>query len=329
MARYGERAFVINPPAPVLFVLPFVAVFGTATNQTIISAAVGASAVGLFWVATRRLGWDPVACVLTTWLVAFGTNLWWASTDGSLWTFAHAAAVFFLMAALAEAAGRGRPWLVGMLVGLGGLSRLPTFLTFPLFAYLLTREIQDPGRRIRALVAFGLGLGAMAALYLLYNFARFGTVLDLGYYHPQYFQEPWFTQGRFDLRYVPRHIHAILFAGPVFSNSFPFVRPSLVGMGLFLTTPAFLYAFRCPLRGLSGAAAVATALTAIPLVTYGITGWSQFGYRFSLDVLPMLAILTKGGLGNPLRPLPLASVAASTFINLWGTLSFNRLGWAV
>ncbi|TET75232.1 MAG: hypothetical protein E3J42_03805, partial [Dehalococcoidia bacterium] len=36
VARFGDKAFVINPPAPTLFVLPWVAIWGISTIQTIL-----------------------------------------------------------------------------------------------------------------------------------------------------------------------------------------------------------------------------------------------------------------------------------------------------
>jgi len=52
LAIYGEKGFVVDPPAPALFLMPFVTLLGTDVNQVQISIGVGAAAMGLFWVAT-------------------------------------------------------------------------------------------------------------------------------------------------------------------------------------------------------------------------------------------------------------------------------------
>ena len=209
LARYGEKAFVINPPAPTLFVLPWVAIWGLSTDQAYISMLVGSAAMGLFWVAATQLRWSLAFRASMLLLLAFGTNFWWAATDGSVWTFAHVSAVFFLMAALVETTGKNRPWLIGLLLGLAGLSRLPTFLAFPFFAYTIASGVGDRRIIIRRLVIFGLALAAMGGLYLAYNYGRYGTLLELGYNHPQYLSEPWFFEGRFDISYIPRHLKEI------------------------------------------------------------------------------------------------------------------------
>ena len=137
-----------------------------------------------------------------------------------------------------------------------------------------------------------------------------------------------FPQGLFDLTYIPRHIYAILFRGPVFLDEFPYFEPSFMGLALFFTTPAFLYMFRARLGDrLCLAALAALVLTALPIVTYGVTGFLQFGYRFSLDFLPFMAILTASGMRHRLDGLKIAVIALCFAINLWGTLCFHKLDW--
>lgn len=328
LARFGNRLYVIDPPAPTIFLLPFVALFGTGADHVLISCGVGAVAVGMLWIAARRLWLDQGFAVAMVLLVAFGTNFWWIASDGGFWSFAHAAAVFFMAAALVEATGRRRPWLVGLLVGLAGLSRLPVFLIAPLYAYfVLDGDLRLTGRNVRRLVWFGSALGGAAAGYIAYNWARYGSLTDLGYYHPQYLSEPWFERGRFDITYIPRHIEAILFLAPVRDEVFPFFRPTSAGLALIFTTPAFLYALRAKLTPRHVAALVAACLVAAVLVTHGTTGWSQFGYRFSLDLLPALWLLTASGMRERLDRPKIAVLALCFLVNLWGVLSFNVFDW--
>jgi hypothetical protein len=260
-------------------------------------------------------------------LVAFGTNFWWVTTTGSVWMLAHVSAVFFLMAALVEATNKNRPWLVALLVGLAGLSRLPTFLTFPFFAYTVGWGINTRGSLIRRLVIFGSVLVVMGGLYLLYTYGEYGT-LSLGYERGQFVSESWFSKGLFSVSYIPRQLNAIFFYVPVFSDQFPFFKPSFMGLGLFFTTPALLYMFRASSKPrLVLAALVGLLLTSIPMLTYGATGYLQFGYRFSLDILPFMVILVASGMRYRLNWLKIAVIVLSCCINLWGTLAFNKLNW--
>ena len=335
LAHYPDGAYVINPPAPAVLLIPFVAIWGLNTNQVVISMLVGAAAVGLFWVAMRQLDWDIRLSAGMIALLAFGTNFWWAAADGGMWMFAHVTAGFFMMGAFVEATGAKRPWLVGLLLGAAGLSRLPVFLSFPFFAYLLVHGDDRPlpalvrDRSIRLRIGLFLcSLAAMAALDLLYNYARFGTIEDKGYHHPHYLTEPSFAHGMNDLSYVHRHIEAIFLRLPVLDlSSFPYLKPSALGLGVFFTTPALLYIFRTSLNRLTIAAIGATLLTLIPIVTYGVVGASQFGYRYGIDVYPMLVVLTASGMRGKMSPLKWVIIGLSCVIGLWGVLSFEHFDW--
>jgi uncharacterized membrane protein len=330
IARFGDKAFVIDPPAPVLFLLPFVSVFGARADHVLISCGVGALAVGFVWVAARRLWPDARFALAMTVLVAFGTNFWWLASDGGFWSFAHVSAVFFLAAGLAEATGERRPGVVALCVGLAGLSRLAVFLIAPLYLwFVLQGDLRIKRENVVRTLRFGAVLGLAALVYLTYNVARYGTFTDQGYYHPQYIGEPWFDRGRFDITYVPRHLRAIFYEFPTFGGPFPFVRAKYVGTALALTTPAFLYAFRARLTARNLAAIVGLVLVSTVLLTHGAVGFSQFGYRFAMDALPCLLLLTASGMRERISRVGLALIAWSVLANMWGMLAFNHFGWVV
>jgi len=326
---------VINPPAPAVVLMPFVAIWGVGTNEVIVSLAAGAAAMGLFWVVTRQLGWDIRFSAAMTLLLALGTNFWWAAANGSMWTFAHVCAVFFMMGALVEATGNKRAFLVGILVGAAGLSRLPVFLSAPFFAYMLVHSDQRPWLQILRDKAVMLRLGLFAAflfamfwLDLAYNYERYGSLRDRGYYHPQYEVLPFLSEGMHEASYIPRHINAIFFEPPALDEStFPYFKPSIAGLSLFLTTPAFLFMFNTRFNRITLVSLVATVLTLVPIVSYGVVGASQFGYRYSLDVMPMLALLTASGMRHEMSGLKWSIVGLSCLVCLWGTLSFEKYNW--
>jgi hypothetical protein len=327
----GCKGYVIDPPAPAVLLMPFVALFGVSLNQVLVSIAFGSAAIGLFWVATRRMGWNLQLRAAMTVLLGVGTNFWWAAGDGSLWGFAHVSSMFFMMAAMVAATGQKSPLLVGALVGLSGLSRLATFLAFPFFLYLvLEADIRDwkewraivwNRRAIRKVLLFGGALGAMACVVLLYNYARFHTILDGGYRHPQY-ESLWAGQGPLNISHIPTHIDGIFFFSPVSNGGqFPFFKPSALGMGLFMVTPAFLYAYGALAKRREVAAAVSMGLVMIPQVLYVVTG-GGFGYRFSLDYVPMLLVLTASGMGHRVGIRKWLLIGLSVFMAMWGPLFF-------
>ncbi len=324
LAQYEGRYYVINPPMPAVLLLPFVAIFGSGFDQSILSVVLGAIIVGLTYTMLRHAGTSKQLGLWISVLMGFGTNLWWASADGTSWTLAHVSAVFFLTMAVIESLGKRRAWLMGLLLGFATLSRLPVFLCFPYFLVM----IHQPGNGLKALRRiwpFLLGLAVPLSLNMAYNYMRFGDVGQTGYFQEFYMEEPWFSHGRFNILYIPRHIYAIFFQGPMLLEEFPYFKPSFIGLGLFFTTPAFLYAFLASKNGLTLSAALGILCILPPLITHGTTGWSQFGYRYSLDFIPFLAILTAKGMKGRVGLLEATVILVSILVNLWGVLCFFRL----
>jgi uncharacterized membrane protein YwaF len=70
---------------------------------------------------------------------------------------------------------------------------------------------------------------------------------------------------------------------------------------------------------------------AIPTLLYFSQGWVQFGYRYLMDYLPFLMILTALGFeDNQSRSsfwLKVVLVVASVAIGFWGRYWGTRLGW--
>lgn len=64
-------------------------------------------------------------------------------------------------------------------------------------------------------------------------------------------------------------------------------------------------------------AAIAIGLTLIPIITHGNVGISQFGYRFSLDIQPLLFIVLATVFERGVSRLAVAAGVASVAINAY------------
>ena len=132
----GHR-YIVNDPVPALFLLPLVAVWHLGTNQTWLACAFAGVGTGAAWQLARNLG---VSAFDADWLAAFmllGTDFMWCAMLGDVWYLAHVSCAAFLLLALAELSGRGRPWLVALYFSLACGSRLTVVLTLPAFAFWL------------------------------------------------------------------------------------------------------------------------------------------------------------------------------------------------
>ena len=101
--RATGRALIPFPPLPAVVLLPFVAVFGLATNAALIATVLGALVVGLAFWMLGRLPVRPSVRLATTVALGLGSVFWYAAQLGSTWYLAHVVAVGLTLLAIAVA----------------------------------------------------------------------------------------------------------------------------------------------------------------------------------------------------------------------------------
>jgi hypothetical protein len=314
--------YVAYPPLPAVLLVPVVALFGTDIHEQVVSSVMGGAAVGLAWLLFGVFSLSRRARITLTVAFGLGTVLWYVAEVGSVWYFAHVVAVFFMLAAL-NLTFRGRaPLLVGLFLGFAATSRLPVALSAPLFVAILLRLGWPPRlppleRTIRTVAPFVVGLAIPLAIYALYNVVRWGSPFDEGYVRiPGVLDDPIYRDhGILSLWYIPRNLYAIFFRSWNFVDEAPFLQPSWWGLSIFLTTPLFLWLFRARLRDPRVAYSLGgIALVAVPIVTHGNVGITQFGYRFSLDFQPLLFVILATVFERGISRLAIAATIASVLI---------------
>ena len=333
----GEGRFcIVLPPLPAVLALPLAAFVSTSVAQVIASRVTGGASAGVLYYGLRAYGAPRLYALAGALLSAFGTTLFFSSVDGRAWYAAHAASMLFLAAAFAVAARGGAGPLVGALLGISALARLPVAAAAPALALLAARRRALPYRR--ALLGVVLGILPFGLIYVAYNVARWGTPLDVGYARLTQ-DDVFFNHGLFSPLYLPRQLYAMFLAPPDLVGGAPFfLRPRWEGMSLFLTTPAFLWVFtglRRMRRDVAVAAiAAAAGLALLPDLLYATTGFQQFGYRRSIDAQPFLVALAlcgdglaRGGWRRWPSALFLAANVASLAMNIYATIAITRFGY--
>ena len=331
---YDGRYYVICPPLPAVLMIPLVALVGTGLNQTLVSIFIGSLSVVLACVVARDVLGNDQNDAVPIWaavLFGFGTIFWYLTSVGSAWYLAHVISVLFLFLAIHEALTKRRPLMTGLLVGASYWCRLPTILTLPFFAAMIGFAYRRERSKILVpILKLAAGASVFVGLNMLYNYVRFGTPFDVGYWLiPGVVDEPWFSQGLFSLSYIPCNMRAIFAALPAFTSEPPYVLPPWTGMAIWVTTPAFIYALRSKrTEAITWASWLAILAVASVLFTRGCTGWG-FGYRYAMDFYPFLFILTVKGMGEQLRWHHRALILLSVLVNLWGVIWVNKFGgWA-
>jgi hypothetical protein len=252
------------PPLPAIVLVPFVALFGLRADQELLAALLGGLNVGLAWWVLGRLPVRIDVRVLVTVFFMAGTALWWTSSVGSTWYFAHSVAMVPMLLAIGVALGAdrgapvetarltdspvqaGKPWetwvrfrdealpvdgrqfLAGFLLGVAATARLPVILGAP-FLVMVGGGGGWPRR------AYSAGIGALIPVtaLLLYTYATTGAFIHPGYDY-QYQREAWGYPSLGynpewaveDLRYIPQNLLIMFAALPAV---LPDVLPNTLG----------------------------------------------------------------------------------------------------
>ncbi len=87
------RGIIPFPPLPAVVLVPFVAIWGLATDEQAIAGLLGVVDVAIAWWALGALRIRPGVRLAITLFLAFGTVFWYAAELGTTWWFAHVVAL--------------------------------------------------------------------------------------------------------------------------------------------------------------------------------------------------------------------------------------------
>ncbi len=326
---FGGRYFVVYPPMPALLLVPFVIIFGANFSQTLFSCGLGAVNVALVWVMLRRLNISRQTSFLVAILFGLGTNHFFLASTGSAWYLAHVVAVFFVLLALIESFGERRLFMIGLLLGAAFWARSTVILSACFFLIYLHKLFWPPGKKqIINLLFFGLGLAVFVGLDLVYNFVRFGIASPLSPYQliPDSQKGREFLNGFMSWRFIPKQVDGLLFRLPKMIDGFPFIIPSIYSLAIWVTTPAVVLVVWAKRSLLSLACWVGVIATFGLISFWAGVGYSQFGYRYAQDFMPLILILIALGIGKVPSKLSIGLVTVSILINIWGVVMINHIG---
>jgi hypothetical protein len=344
LINWNGKWYLPFPPLPALLMAPWIAVFG-AINTVLFAAILGATNVTLVFFLLQAMAqrhWTSLAPIANFGLAicfGLGTVHWYSSTQGSVWFVAQICTVTFVALSVWAAVSSDSPILSGGALALAMLARPNIVLTYPLLLAVAIQHHLDRGvpfenkriaqRMVRWAVLSAIPILLAAGGLFLYNALRFGNPLEFGYTMANVspgLADALKTYGQFNPVFIVQNLKVMLFSLPVWDSVRHRVTPSDAGMAIWLTTPAFFYLFRAIRKSpvvIGGW--IAVGLLLVPLLMYFNTGWSQFGYRFSLDFIVPLFVLLAAGLGSKLPRGFKLLVLASVLINLWGTAWFLNL----
>ena len=250
------RGLLPFPPLPALVLLPFVALWGLATDDQAIFIIVAATDVAICWWALGRLPVRPAIRLCSTLFFAFGTVFWYSAQLSTTWYQAHIVAVGLTLLAIGIAlggdpravrdeivsavsvatAGRAvrrlvgklavdpRQFAAGFLFGLACTARLTVVFGAPFFVF-----VGGGGDWRRRTWSAGFGAALPILALVAYNVVTTGHVLHPAYdylyqleshgYPSLGYRPDWAVE---DPRYVPQNLGIALFGLPdIFPAALP------------------------------------------------------------------------------------------------------------
>jgi 4-amino-4-deoxy-L-arabinose transferase-like glycosyltransferase len=317
MNSYGDMIFYHGsyylpyPPLPSLILAPFVVIFGVNQVNTVAIATIMACiSLYLIYKILLRL---QIIQEYFNWLVLaviFGTGYWFALfTSHHVYAFAHITSFLFQLLIINEILGKRRWWLVGVYIGCSFLTRQFTifYVVFALGYMLYLHQNQQERIKIKNILTLFISIGLFVAVYLAYNYIRFGSIFDTGYKHIIYIgvlKERVNEYGVFNIRYFLFNLYSFLIKG--FNIEFQgkdylaIKDMDLWGTSLLAASPFLIASLKA---GWPKILKVSAWLTIILILTgqlfYHNNGFHQINTsRFSLDFLPLLILLTALGVNH-------------------------------
>ena len=350
MIPYGNRYYSAFPLGAVISMVP-VALLQKASllhnfPARILAALIAGVCVYFFFQLTKAFGADycslkpkPLARrILLALFPVFATWTWCNLGMGGAWQIALGLALLGETAALYFTLVRPSPFIAGLFFALAAGNRTELFITAPFFLYLFWHRSNEnpPVQSYTARLKYGIRANApmaidfltlpvaLALLTAAYNFARFHSIFDFGYFHiPDVRDEPWYAHGLFSVHSIPWNIHKMVFQGFRDDPEFPFLSFDPFGCSILLSSPFLVLLFR------NGGKYKVICWIAIGLLTFilwchGNPGGWQFSYRYAMILLPWMFLLLTGN-GPPsitvteisLFAVSVAINAAATGLFLW------------
>lgn len=348
---YHNKVYMYWGPAPVLLILPFVLFLGVNISDAFYTAIIGAINPIILYLCLRELNnlrfvkiSESIRLALCLFF-ALGTSHYYLSVMGQVWHTSQIASTFYLLTALLfvlkylSNTRYKNLILSAFFLSLTVYSRFSTLFYLPFFLSIFLIKLSKKeftGRTVYYhLISFLLIPILFFVVFSLYNYLRFNSFFENGYTYHNFYREAFLADyekyGFFNLAYLPRNFYYMFLNFPSITSAFPFIRFDLMGNSLFFTSPLFVvlalivkkrYWQTQTLALFNTAISLSVLSTLLFLLLFWGTGYTQFGSRYLLDIIPLLIFLVAQISINIPGSLFLTLISLSIIINTFGTFWF-------
>ena len=331
LAVYNGKYYLSFPPLPSVVMLPFVLLFGEKTPSNLVSALYGIFTAMIAYKILKKAGMKRGGAVFFAIAYVWGSNMLWLSTSGGVWFLAQGLNMLLLTACVYFAQQKMRVAAYAMAALAVGCRPFSVCMFLPLMAYFYTADKDRPmadriGGQIRSLIIPVF----IALCYMLYNYVRFGNVLEFGHNYLPEFTES--EKGQFSLSYIFPNLYNLLLRPVTLRADLTLEYPLFDGFMFYIANPMFLIWFAAVVKDVlqkkldAVRLCIVIAILAEQLLLCAhktLGGW-QFGARYTVDMLPMALmylLLKKDEPGG----ISAFIMAAGMMFNLYGALAMTML----
>lgn len=335
LSFYQGKYYPYWGPLPALLLIPFQLLKGSFIPTLYLNVLFGSFNVLVIYFLLRQTKRELLPDFSSLWVLiitlffAFGTTHFYLATLSGVWHVAQV--VSFLPATLGllmifkkKRTSRDYFWS-SFFCSLAFFSRLSAIGLLALPVFLWFWDFRSRKEKLISLRALLVPFLFFFLLFCFYNYARFENPLETGYrhviYHP-HFEKIIQKNGIFSFKNIPRNLWFMTLETPAFTlgerinllfnlegNSIFFLAPPL--LAIFLASPWKKKPYIASLW-------LALLATLAPILMVYTTGWMQFGYRFSLDLMTPLILLSVFGVKGKPNILCLLGIAFSVWMQLIG-----------
>ena len=331
LAVYNGKYYLSFPPLPSVVMLPFVLLFGEKTPSNLVSALYGIFTAMIAYKILKKAGMKRGGAVFFAIAYVWGSNMLWLSTSGGVWFLAQGLNMLLLTACVYFAQQKMQMAAYAMAALAVGCRPFSVCMFLPLMAYFYTADKDRPrADRIRGQIRSLIIPAFIALCYMLYNYVRFGNVLEFGHnYLPEFTRS---EKGQFSLSYILPNLYNLLLRPVTLRADLTLEYPLFDGFMFYIANPMFLIWFAAVVKDVLQkkldavrlCIVIAVLIELLLLCAHKTLGGWQFGARYTVDMLPMALmylLLKKDEPGG----ISAFIMAAGMMFNLYGALAMTML----
>lgn len=330
LSYYQGRWYPYWGLLPALLLIPAQLLIGRFVPLFYLNILVGSLNVVIIYLFLKRLQKEflpqlsNLGVFLVTILFAFGTTHFYLSVNCGVWHVAQI--VSFLPTSLGiyfifKKKRQLRDYFIAsFLISLSFFGRLSMIFLLIIPLWLALTEEKMRRKNLAAIIG---PASFFLILFCFYNYLRFKNPLETGYtyviYHP-HFLPAIKKHGLYSLAHWQKNLWFMILEIPklIWQNGFK-LRFNLEGSSIFFLTPPLLTIFLAkPLSPYLKSLWLALILILIPILSIYTTGWIQFGYRFSLDFMIPLLLLSVFGIKGKMNPFYILGIAFAIWMQFLG-----------